>query len=182
MITGAGWVYHHLLMEVSEVMGIPPNYPKLGQFGECFTDHTLAHPLNCRGGVVARPSAWCCIRVLNPGLTHEECVLSTRPYRPSLDQFGIETHGFGDRHGLRNPLLEVETYRNIEKNQQMEDWTPSFERTSTRVAKFRDWTTSEVDSLYSSICRSSHKQGLNKFCDPRLLFILPFHFSNKRSF
>ena len=24
---------------------------------ECFTDHTLAHPLNCRGGVVARLSA-----------------------------------------------------------------------------------------------------------------------------
>ena len=26
-------------------------------YGECFTDHTLAHPLNCRGGVVARLSA-----------------------------------------------------------------------------------------------------------------------------
>ena len=24
---------------------------------ECYTDHTLAHPLNCRGGVVARFSA-----------------------------------------------------------------------------------------------------------------------------
>ena len=24
---------------------------------ECFTDHTLAHPLNCRGGVVGRLSA-----------------------------------------------------------------------------------------------------------------------------
>ena len=24
---------------------------------ECFTDHTLVHPLNCRGGVVARLSA-----------------------------------------------------------------------------------------------------------------------------
>ena len=50
---------------------------------ECLTDHTLAHPLNCRGGVMAHPSAYCCTQVLNPGLTREGCVLSTRPYRPS---------------------------------------------------------------------------------------------------
>ena len=36
---------------------------------ECLTDHTLAHPLNCRGGVMAHPSAYCCTQVLNPGLT-----------------------------------------------------------------------------------------------------------------
>ena len=48
-----------------------------------FTDHTLAHPLNCRGAVVARLSAYCCTRILNPGLMHEGCVLSTRLYRPS---------------------------------------------------------------------------------------------------
>ena len=48
-----------------------------------FTDRTLAHPLNCRSEVVVRLSAKCRARVLNPGLTHEGCVLSTRPYRPS---------------------------------------------------------------------------------------------------
>ena len=47
-----------------------------------FMDHALARPLNYTGGVVAHLSAQC-IREVNPGLTHEGCVLSTRPYRPS---------------------------------------------------------------------------------------------------
>ena len=34
----------------------------------CFTDHTLAHPLNCRGRE-------CRTRVLKPGLRHEGCGL-----------------------------------------------------------------------------------------------------------
>ena len=37
--------------------GIPPSKPFERRECECFTDHTLAHPLNCRGGVVARLSA-----------------------------------------------------------------------------------------------------------------------------
>ena len=57
-----------------------------------FTDRTLAHPLNCRGEVVVRLSAKCRSRVLNPGLTHEGCVLSTRPYRPSV-WYGMVWYG-----------------------------------------------------------------------------------------
>ena len=34
-----------------------PRFPVLAVFFSVFTDHTLAHPLNCRGGVVARLSA-----------------------------------------------------------------------------------------------------------------------------
>ena len=51
--------------------------------GSVVADHTLAHPLNCRGGVVAHLSAQSCTRVLNLGLTHEGYVLLTRSYRPS---------------------------------------------------------------------------------------------------
>ena len=34
-----------------------PHFSISGWWCECFTDDTLAHPLNCRGGVVARLSA-----------------------------------------------------------------------------------------------------------------------------
>ena len=50
--------------ENGDFMGLNPDFLRPGEASgrvdavlSVFTDHTLAHPLNCRGGVVARLSA-----------------------------------------------------------------------------------------------------------------------------
>ena len=44
-------------LPVASVLRVPNSLPLASVLRECFPDDTLAHPLNCRGGVVARLSA-----------------------------------------------------------------------------------------------------------------------------